>query len=71
MSFEASARKLAARRAASNSKTKTVHKNKMATRWIKGTWMGMEDRSHESVLITRQGKAVRVRTIKRVPLKKS
>ena len=60
--------KLAAKRVVNKSKTKTVHKNKMATRWIRGTWVGMTDRSHESILITRQGKAVRVRTIKRTPI---
>ena len=60
--------KLAARRAATKNKTRTVHKNKMSSRWIKGTWVGMVDRSHESILITHQGKAVRVRTVKRRPL---
>ena len=60
--------KLAPRRAMSKSKTKTVHKRKMDSKWIKGTWVGMVDRSHESILVTPQGKAVRVRTIKRIPL---
>ncbi len=44
--------KLAPRRAATRSKTRTVYKNKMASRWIKGTWVGMVDRSHENILIT-------------------
>jgi len=59
--------KLAARRAASKSGTKTVHKNKVATKWVKGTWVGMVDRSYENIMITTQGKAVRVRTVTRRP----
>ena len=60
--------KLAARRAASKNKTKTVYKNKVATKFVKGTWVGMTDRSNENIIITSQGKAVRVRTVKRRPI---
>ena len=59
--------KLAPRRAATKMKTRTVHRNKMASRWVKGTWVGMVDRSHESILVAAAGRAVRVRTIRRRP----
>ena len=61
--------KLARERMDRKKKSKNANaKRKLTTRWCLGTWVGMVERTGEHVIIAKSsGKAVRVRTIKRVP----
>ena len=41
---------------------------KLSARWLEGTWVGQDPRTGEHILVTRAGRAVRVRTIRRMPV---
>ena len=51
-----------------NSNLKQGLKRKLATRWLDGTWVGQDPRTGEHILVIANGRAVRVRSIKRKPV---
>ena len=49
-------------------KQRGKHRRKLAARWTAATWVGAVQRTGEHRVVTRAGRAIRVRTIKRVPI---
>ena len=56
-----------ARQGMQKTSNKGVPKRKLKTRWIEGIWLGLVERSGEHIIACNDGRAVRVRSVKRVP----